>query len=135
LKTVIRKASVAATLALVGTLGVPFATPAHAQALACGTVVTKSVTLTADIVNCPADGLVAGANKITIDLNGYTISGNGNYEDTPQAGVRVGGKSNVTVTDSSLARTGTIKLFNAGVIIDGGSTNTVSNIKIGRAHV
>lgn len=128
MKTSIRKASVAAALALVGTLGVPFATPAHADVLACGTTVTKSVTLSADIGPCAGDGLVVNANKVTVDLNGFTISGNGNYEDTPQAGIRVAGKSNVVVTDTSLARTGTIKLFNAGVLIDGGSANTVSNI-------
>jgi parallel beta-helix repeat protein len=120
-----RKASLAGVLALVASLG--FAIPAHANA-DCGTVLKSSIKLTHDIGPCTGDGLIAGANKITIDLNGHTISGDGDYENTPQAGIKIPGRTTVKVIDSTGTRNGTVKLFNAGVLIDGGSTNTVSGI-------
>ena len=41
----------------------------------CGDTLTRSVKLTADLTDCPADGLVIGAAGITVDLNGHTIDG------------------------------------------------------------
>ena len=55
------------------------AAPASAVApLTCGTVVTQSVQLSADITGCPGNGLVIGAANVTIDLNGHTLGGSGN---------------------------------------------------------
>jgi hypothetical protein len=45
-----------------------------ARALECGDTVTASVTLTADLV-CPDFGLFVGADDVTVDLGGHTISG------------------------------------------------------------
>jgi len=56
------------------------------QALAaqvkCGDTITTDTTLHADLVNCPNNGIVIGANRITLELNGHTIDGDG----TPAAG-------------------------------------------------
>ena len=41
----------------------------------CGDTLTHSVKLTADLTDCPGDGLVIGADGITVDLNGHTIDG------------------------------------------------------------
>jgi hypothetical protein len=41
--------------------------PAVAQPLGCGAVVTRSATLAADLLDCPGDGLVIGADGITVD--------------------------------------------------------------------
>ncbi len=55
----------------------------------CGQVVTQDVTLTSDL-NCDnGDGLIVGAPGITINLNGYSITG-------PQGG----GEANPTTADS-----------------------------------
>jgi parallel beta-helix repeat protein len=97
-------------------LAVP-ATPASAAVLTCGTVVTTSVTLTANMGPCPDDALVAGADNITIDLGGYTISGSGNG-----AGVRVAGRTGVTVTK------GTIRGFHTGVVLDESTASVVSKL-------
>jgi parallel beta-helix repeat protein len=94
--------------------------------LACGDVVTQSVTLTHDLVDCPGDGLVAGASDITIDLGGHTIDGD---ETSPSqgggAGVRVvPGVGNVTIIN------GTITEFSEGVVLDSTVANTVSRLNV-----
>src|SRR5438309_12014566 len=49
--------------------------PPTPSALPCGTVITKDTTLQADITGCTGDGLVIGADHVTLDLNGHTVSG------------------------------------------------------------
>ena len=44
-------------------------------AIRCGTTLTRSTTLTADLVHCAGTGLVIGADGITVNLGGHTISG------------------------------------------------------------
>jgi hypothetical protein len=51
------------------------ATSTASVSLSCGATITTSVKLTKDLLNCAVDGLVVGANGITIDLNGHRITG------------------------------------------------------------
>lgn len=48
---------------------------AFAQHVQCGDVITKDAKLDRDLTNCPGDGLVIGADDVTVDLNGHTIDG------------------------------------------------------------
>jgi parallel beta-helix repeat protein len=48
----------------------------------CGDTITTDVTLHHDLVNCPNNGIVIGADNVTLDLNYHTIDGDG----TPAAG-------------------------------------------------
>jgi parallel beta-helix repeat protein len=48
----------------------------------CGDTITSDTTLHKDLVNCPNNGIMIGADGITLDLNGHTIDGDG----TPAAG-------------------------------------------------
>ena len=74
-KTNLRRILIAATAA--GTVAVLPSTPALARdVVACGTVLTASVTLSADLV-CIGDGLVIGAHGITVDMAGHSITGDG----------------------------------------------------------
>lgn len=103
--------------------------PAMATAtngVACGSVVTQSITLTHDLVDCAGDGLIAGQSGITIDLGGHTIDG-----DEPAgssnggAGVRIPpGVTGVTVLK------GTITQFSEGVVVDSTSGASVSKLNI-----
>src|SRR5437868_5489743 len=61
-----------ATAALLA-FGALLAGPAFATHVTCGQVITKSTTLDSDLTNCPGDGVVIGANNLTLDLNGHTI--------------------------------------------------------------
>ena len=48
---------------------------ARVPGVRCGATLTKSTTLAADLVRCPGTGLVIGADGITVNLAGHTISG------------------------------------------------------------
>jgi parallel beta-helix repeat protein len=41
----------------------------------CGDTITVNTKLTSDLVNCPNNGLVIGADDVTLDLNGHVIDG------------------------------------------------------------
>ncbi len=94
--------------------GVPTST-----SLSCGQVVRESVTLSANL-ECSTDGLIAGANDITINLNGFTIAGPGG--ESSKVGIMLANNDNVQVTG------GTVKGFQAGVLNTGGSGNTISKV-------
>lgn len=86
----------------------------------CGQTITQSVTLTADLGPCPNYGLIVGADNITLDLNGFRIFGTPGPSD--KAGVFVFQRTGTTV------RNGTVTEFDGGVVIEGGSANTVTRI-------
>src|SRR6185369_3173398 len=71
----------------------------------CGQTITSNTTLTAD-QSCDATGLVVGADGVTIDLNGFTLSGDRN---PGHFGIDVNGHSRVTI------RNGIIRHFDAGI--------------------
>ncbi len=48
---------------------------ALAAPVACGETITTDTTLENDLVDCPNNGIVIGANNVTLDLNGHTIDG------------------------------------------------------------
>jgi parallel beta-helix repeat protein len=93
-------------LALVATAAsLLFSAPSYARSQArCGKVITANFTLKHDLLDCPGDGLVVGANGITINLNGKTIDG-----VSIGAGVVNNGFDRVTI------RNGKIQGFNYGV--------------------
>jgi hypothetical protein len=83
--------------------------PALAQPLQCGATVTQDTTLAADLLECQGDGLVVGADGITVDLNGHTISGRIiSGGDPDQVGIENPGHDDVTITN------GTVSFFAGG---------------------
>ena len=93
----------------------------------CGSTLTRSTTLTADLVGCPGTGLVIGADGITVNLAGHTISGTNasggeGIASDGHSGVRIlGGR----ITDFRLN----------GVGIRGGQGNVVRGVTIRRIGV
>ena len=83
-------------------------------------VVTEDTTLTGDVGPCSGHGIVVTADNVTLDLGGYTVTG----QQTPmeQVGVLLDGVTGVTV------KNGTVTGFDAGVSIEGGGGNTVTGI-------
>jgi hypothetical protein len=95
-------------LALVlAAMPIGLAGPAAAASVTCGSTITSDLVLTRDL-QCRGDGLLVGADDLTIDLNGHRISGSGSgtaiRTDTP-----AGPFGSVRV------RNGTIRDFATGI--------------------
>lgn len=104
-------------------LGGALAAPAVAATSTCGAVITRTASLTSDLGPCPGDGILVGADNITIDLGGHTLSGAAAHGGET-AGVRVANHTGVRVMN------GTITGFDAGVAILGGGGNTVQKLDV-----
>jgi parallel beta-helix repeat protein len=100
-----------------------FLTPSAAaapQAVACGEVVVQDLVLQSDLTGCE-NGLVVGADDITIDLNGHSIEG---QTTAGGAGIDSVDRSGVTV------KNGRVSGFATGVRLAGASTSTIENMII-----
>lgn len=86
------------------------ASAAFADHVSCGDTITQDTTLDSDLI-CAGDGLVIGADGVTLDLGGHTISGPG---AGPSAGVRVQGDFILDDDDMKIRR-GTIRGFETGI--------------------
>ena len=118
-------ATVAAVLALTGG-------EASADHVSCGDTITVDTTLDSDLVDCPNNGVVIGADDITLDLNGHTIDGDGELVDPCPAkefcdfGVANDGHDRVTIKD------GKVRQFANGVILFRARNNRVLEISSSR---
>jgi hypothetical protein len=92
----------------------------------CGDTITTDTTLDSDLVNCPNNGIVIGADNITLDLNGHTIDGDGRRVDSCPEGEDCDvGMLNRTGYNGLTFVGGTIRQFGAGVLVHGGAAHPV----------
>ena len=115
-----RVRKVGALLAGVAAFTLPTISGVEAQVLACGQTITQNTTLTADVGPCPDNGIIVGADNIVLDLGGHRVFGVAAAGD--KAGILVQNRQGVTV------RNGRVTDFDGGVVILGGSANTVQGI-------
>jgi parallel beta-helix repeat protein len=103
--------------------------PALANHVSCGDTITTDTTLDSDLVNCPSNGIVIGADGITLDLAGHRIDG----DEAPAAGcdpenefcdigVLNDGHDGVTITD------GSVQEFDYGLAVGNAHENRVLRI-------
>jgi parallel beta-helix repeat protein len=90
---------------------------ADANHVSCGDSITADTTLDSDLVNCPNNGIVIGADRITLDLNGHLVDGDGtpaagcdNQKEPCDFGLFNDGHDGVTV------RGGSVREFAVGVL-------------------
>ena len=98
------------------------AAPAAAQATtgpACGATITSDTRLRGDLVDCPGDGLVIGADNVTLDLGRRTVDGVGTG-----VGIRLAGHRGVKVTG------GTVREFGGGLALDDADGARVSGLQV-----
>src|SRR4051794_32031506 len=85
------------------------ASPALADTVVCGQVITQNTHLSNDLTNCPADGLVIGAPNVKLDLGGHVVDGT-NTAGSAGIANRLG-FANVTIEH------GTVQQFGNGVLL------------------
>ena len=101
---------------------------AQTAPLSCGDTITVDATLDRDLRDCPNNGIVIGADDITLDLNGHTISGDGkpfkacSEREICDVGVLNDGHDGVRV------RKGAVGQFDSGVLVGRARENRVLDI-------
>jgi parallel beta-helix repeat protein len=130
-------AAPAALVSLAGILALALAGVIHlsggralGQQLSCGDTITTDTTLDSDLVDCPNNGIVIGADDLTLDLNGHTVGGDGTeFAGCPEnefcdVGLLNDGHDGVTVRD------GSVRDFTFGVVVVGARHNRVVDITV-----
>ena len=113
-----------AMLAAIGALALFGAAPeAHALTTVinqCNMTVVTNAVLIQDLI-CPDDGIVVGADGITIDLKGFTLRGDRGALDS--------GISNLTGFDKVTIKNGVVRNFGVGVHMNNrADLTTISNV-------
>jgi parallel beta-helix repeat protein len=100
----------------------------------CGSVLTRSTVLTRDLTGCPSNGLVIGADNVTLDLNGHEVDGDGTLQDACpgdqpcDVGIdNSAGHARVTV------RGGSVGDFATGVLLVGADQNDLRKLSVTRS--
>lgn len=109
-----------ALVALAVVLAVSVPGTAHATHVACGDTLMQDTRLDSDLVDCPARGVVIGADGVDLNLAGHTISG----ASTSFFGVEARAVSGIRV------RNGTVSGFNFAVLMSSVSDSVVAGLTI-----
>ena len=94
----------------------------------CGATITVDTKLQSDLVNCPNNGIIIGADNVTLDLNGHVIDGDGTeVTDCPpdepcDLGVIDFGHQGVTI------KGGGVRGFTFGVFVAGAPDSRVTRL-------
>jgi parallel beta-helix repeat protein len=105
---------------------------ALANHVGCGDKITTDTKLDNDLVNCPNNGIVIGADGVTLNLNGHTIDGDGKaFAACPRrkicdAGVVTVGHDGVTV------KHGSVRQFDFGALVGSARRNHVLDVSSSR---
>ena len=106
-----------------------------ASNVSCGDTITADMTLHRNLVNCPNNGIIIGADNVTLDLNYHRIDGDGipNADCNPQSercdvGVDIEGHDGVTVVH------GSVRQFEDGVIVVATRDNGLLGVSSSRNH-
>ena len=123
----------------------PSPSPTNTARIPCGSTITSSVTLTQDM-RCDGNALIIGADDVTLDLGGHTLSGSGSG-----AGITLSGAGKPL--DGAVVENGTVSGFSDGLLIgastgaddpqlshlvftgDGDGGNKSAAIEVGKATV
>jgi parallel beta-helix repeat protein len=124
-------------LVIVASFTLGFASDAYASKavhVSCGETITKDTRLANDLTDCPNNGLVIGADDITLDLNGHTIDGDGLdnlVEDCPDFHCDTG-IDNTAHHHGTTIHDGAVQEFSSGIWIEGGADHRVRRLSVSR---
>lgn len=116
----LRPALLAAVLAAIG-ISMAWAPAALATHVSCGDTITTDTALDSDLTNCPGNGVVIGADGITLDLRGHTIDG-------PDGNDPFFGVDNTAGHDGVVVRNGEIRDFFQPVRLENADRNLLEDL-------
>ncbi|MCA1684253.1 MAG: right-handed parallel beta-helix repeat-containing protein, partial [Actinobacteria bacterium] len=87
--------------------------------------------MTADVGPCQGDGIIIGADHVTLRLNGHQIVGDSSLQDGPgnRAGIRLPNRTDVRIVGDR-QRQSTVREFDGGIAIIRGLGNSVTNLTV-----
>ncbi len=102
--------------------------------LSCGDVITVDTVLHADLSDCPDNGLVIGADGVTIDLHGHQISGDNSLNEQcgPDDVCDVGIVNSDGYRDVVIEN-GTLRDFAVGLLVLGARDNRLSHLRVSQS--
>jgi parallel beta-helix repeat protein len=112
---------IARKLAIIA-VGLAWAVSARASIVNCGDILTADTVLSNSLLDCIGDGLIIGADNITVDLNGQVLKGSGS---PGFVGIRITDRSGVIVKGP-----GVVERFDGGIEITGGGNNVVKGVTV-----
>jgi parallel beta-helix repeat protein len=101
---------------------------AHATHVNCGDTITTDTVIDSDLIDCPNNGIIIGADGITLDLNGHIIDGDDLLVDQCppdefcDVGVANDGHNGVRITN------GTVREFGVGAFLFAVRRNVVTEV-------
>lgn len=114
-------AALTASALVLGLAATASAEDGHGHAtVSCGQTITHTTVLRSDVGPCPGFGIIVGADDVVLNLNGHRVYGMG--QSGQGAGVYLRQRTGDKVMN------GTVSDFNAGVVIEGGSSDMVLRV-------
>jgi parallel beta-helix repeat protein len=98
----------------------------------CGEIVNEDVTLTSDLECGPGDGLIVGANDVTINLNGYSITSS-DEDGSENPSMNYDGSSGILVSNAqnvAILGLGEVTGFDRGITFMGSSGGQVADVQV-----
>jgi parallel beta-helix repeat protein len=96
-----------------------------------GETITHDTTLQNDLTDCPGDGIIVGADDITLDLNGHTIAGRFDVRFCTDECVHQDGIAN-TGHDRVVIENGEVRNFETELRLEGANRNKLIALQVHR---
>jgi large repetitive protein len=117
---VLERVGVLCAVLAVAAFVVPGSGQAVASNVSCGATITTNTKLDSDLTNCPSNGIVIGADNITLDLNGHTVGGDGvPAPSCSDEGICDLGISNIAGHAGVTIKGGAVRGFDIGISVRG----------------
>jgi large repetitive protein len=120
---VLERVGVLCAMLVLAVCVVPGSGQALASSVSCGATITTNTKLDSDLTNCPSNGIVIGADNITLDLNGHTVGGDGVPADPADSCIDDGvcdlGISNSAGHVGVTIKGGSVSGFDEGLFVRG----------------
>jgi large repetitive protein len=124
-----RRVGVLFVCAAAAALLLPASGQAQGGRVRCGATITTDTKLKTDLANCPNNGLVIGADDITLDLNGHAVDGDGEpVASCPADAACDVGIDNTAGHAGVKIEGGAVRGFNVGVLVLGASENRIHRL-------